>query len=144
MPQRPSYDAHHPADLASLSVLPLRRKRGVGHVVIADPRLPKEQRDAWEREINSKLHACGCAEASVGMLVGLFGVLAFLIVRWAGGAGFAWSDLGWAFAILFMASLVGKMVGLARAETRYRDLVRRIGREWHAAPPRAEVLRVCG
>jgi len=144
MSKRPAYNARHPADLASLSVLPLKRKRGIGRVVIADPEIPNDKREAWERDINRNLRACGCSESSVLMLIALVGYCAYLIWRWVTGAELGWSHLGWGVLVLFIAASVGKGLGLLRAEARYRRLVERIGQEWKARPPQSDTIWTCG
>jgi hypothetical protein len=138
------YNARYPADLESLSVLPLGRKRHAGRVVIADPGVSQERRTSWEREINRKLHACGCVEASAGLMIGIAAGLVYLIVRWVGGAAFSWTELGLCLLFVFAISLAGKMVGLSRAQSRYRALVRDIAQEWKARPPQSERLKGCG
>jgi hypothetical protein len=144
MPARHPYEAHYPADLTSLSVLPLKRKLGIGRVVIADPNVAKDKRETWERDINRNLRACGCAESSVLLLAALVGYGAYLLWRWSAGGQIGWRHLGWALLILAIAAAVGKAVGLLRAEGRYRRLVRQIGREWSATPPKSDTISKCG
>lgn len=138
------YHARYPAELEALSVLPLGRKRHAGRVLIADSNVSEERRTSWEREINRRLHACGCVEASAGMMIGIAASLVYLIARWAGGAAFSWAELGLCLLFVFAVSLAGKMVGLSRAQGRYRALVRDIAREWNTRPPRSEKLKGCG
>jgi hypothetical protein len=45
---------------------------------------------------------------------------------------------------VFLCALVGKWIGLVRAEMRYRDLVQRIAEEWPAEPPKATRVIRCG
>jgi hypothetical protein len=144
MSARRPYEARYPADLTALSVLPLKRKRGISRVVIADPDVPKDKKDAWERDINRNLHACGCAESSVLILLGLAGYCAYLLWRWSAGGQIGWRHLGWGLLVLAVAAVIGKGVGLLRAETRYRELVRRIGQEWRARPPKTDTISKCG
>jgi hypothetical protein len=142
--KRPSYYARHPADLESLSVLPLKRKRGIGQVVIADADLPIDKREGSQREINRALRACGCAESSVGLMAGLFGFAGYALWRWLQGFPFGWRHLGWALLAMFAGALLGKLAGLVAAERRYRVLVHRIGREWPAEPPKTREVLDCG
>jgi hypothetical protein len=78
------------------------------------------------------------------MLITLAGYCAYLIWRWTTGAELGWSHLGWAALALFAAAAVGKVVGLLRAEARYRRLVQRIGQEWPARPPQSDTIWTCG
>ena len=112
--------------------------------MIADPGVSQERRTSWERDINRRLHACGCVEASAGMMIGIAAGLVYLMVRWAGGAPFSWTELGLCLAFVFAVSLIGKLVGLSRAQSRYRALVREIAREWKVRPPQSEKLKGCG
>jgi hypothetical protein len=138
------FQVRYPVELLSLSVLPLRRKPGIGAVIIADTTVPQDKRQSWERQINRHLRACACAESSLGLLIGLLGYVLYLAWRWSAGAEVGWNALGWGILVVFLCALIGKWIGLVRAEMRYRDLVRRIGEEWPAQPPKvAQVLR-CG
>jgi len=143
MSRRP-YEARYPADLKALSVLPLKRKHGIAGVVIADPGVSKEKKESWERDINRNLRACGCAEASALILTALFGYGVYLLWRWSAGGQIGWRHLGWGVLALVVAALIGKGLDLLRAETRYRELVQRISREWIAQPPKSDVISKCG
>jgi hypothetical protein len=143
MSRRP-YEARYPADLTALSVLPLKRKPGIGRVVIADPGVSKDKKETWERDINRNLRACGCAESSAFILSALVGYGLYLLWRWSAGGQLGWRHLGWGVLVLVVAALIGKGLGLLRAESRYRELVQRIAREWTARPPKADVISRCG
>jgi hypothetical protein len=138
------FHVRYPIELRSLSVLPLKRKPGVGSVVIADPALPQDKRQSWERQINRHLRACACAESGLGLLLALIGIALYLVWRWSAGGELGWSTLGWSALVAFLCALFGKWVGLVRAEMRYRDLVRRIAEEWPAQPPKARQVNRCG
>ena len=138
------FQVRYPVELRSLSVLPLKRNPGIGAVVIADATLPQDKRQAWERQINRHLRACACAESSFGLLLGLIGYVVYLLWRWSAGAELGWSALGWGVLFVSICALMGKWLGLVRAEMRYRDLVRRIAEEWPAEPPKATRIIRCG
>ena len=138
------FHVRYPLELRSLSVLPLKRKPGVGAVVIADPAVPQDRRQSWERQINRHLRACACAESGLALLLALIGIALYLTWRWWTGDELGWSALGWSAMVAFLSAFLGKWIGLVRAEMRYLDLVRRIAEEWQAEPPKARQVSRCG
>jgi hypothetical protein len=123
----------HPDELAGLSTLPLRSHRGAGPIEIADETVDQKTRSRWETELNRRYYACGCAEGTIGLLLGLvvFGVLLAVSVPGLGAA------IGLGVVCVLAGSALGKIVGLARANSELKRLTAMIAREWDA-PKRVE------
>jgi hypothetical protein len=85
-----------------------------GRVHLDLPHLAKAQQDLAEARLNRALLACGCTEGAFGLIVALLpaGVLA-----WRG-------QFGWAFGMVLLGALAGKLVGLARRQAALRREIR--------------------
>jgi hypothetical protein len=124
-----------PADLAGLSVLPLMQPRPRGIIRIEAAGLGEEQRSVWERQLNKAYGACACGEASLGTLCGLIFAGLWLAAVGAGGPGFGWADAGVLFGGVVVGTVLGKTMGLVRAQTRLQRLAGEIGAQWDAPRP---------
>jgi hypothetical protein len=134
----------HPSELAALSVLPLRQPRPRGRVVLWDPHVAEEERLDWEARLNRSYRACGCGEASLGLLVGLLGAGAVVGALALDGAGpGAVAAAGWVLGSAIAGNLLGKAMGLWRAEARLKRLVREITARW-PHEPRPTSAEGCG
>lgn len=85
-----------------------------GRVRLDLPHLAKAEQALAEARLNRVLLACGCTEGSVGLMLALLpaGVLA-----WQG-------RFVWAFGLVLLGALAGKVVGLARRHLALRREIR--------------------
>lgn len=133
----------HPDELKALSVMPLMQPRPRGRIIIKDDTLPGETRAKWEADLNRAYGACGCGEASLGLLVGVAGAAVWLGVRVLSGAEFSWQDALWVLLAAAIGQGLGKFAGLVRAQGRLVRLVTDVSQDWKA-PPRAHAHGGCG
>jgi hypothetical protein len=133
----------HPDDLKGLSVMPLMHPNPRGRLVLQDKSLPDEVRSRWEKDLNRAYAACGCGEASLGLVVGLLAALIFIATQVLSGIPLTgWHGL-WLFLAVAIGQGLGKFAGLVRAQSRLARLVVEIGRDWRAEP-RAHSHDACG
>lgn len=114
-----------PNDLNGLSVLPGRRLPGAGRIEIAAEGVDQKTREAWERRLNARYYACGCAEGSIGLVLGV----AVCGLALAFGSRDGWSILG-LVAVPLAGLVIGKIAGLIRAEARFKETVAEIREQW--------------
>lgn len=139
--KRETREIHHPSQLAGVTVWRTLRARTLGPVHIASDAIAPEQARAWERQLNSLQRACGCEAAGIGLAIGA--VIAFAW-WWLTDADVATGvAVTRSVALVFGAAIIGKVIGLWRAERRLQRLVTEIRGEWRA-PPLAYSERVCG
>jgi hypothetical protein len=127
---------HHPAQLAALSVLPLRQTSPRGAIKLDAPKMGESERAAWEKRLNRAFHACGCGEASLGTLVGLIASGTWVGIRIVNTGGTGLGDLFIVLAGVVIGTTFGKIAGLVRAEAKLHRLVRELQTEWKAEPLR--------
>nr|WP_070961120.1 hypothetical protein [Hyphomonas sp. Mor2] len=125
-----------PSALSGLSVWPGSRTPGLGEIVITTKDLDAAQRQQYARALNRHYYACGCSEASVGILLGIVLALAAMAV---GGIGL--SSLG-LFALPLAGLVLGKLFGLARAQARLKATIRDIQSVWTPDPAPEPALRL--
>jgi hypothetical protein len=137
---------NHPSQLNALSILPLFRpvRRAPIHLAGAMEKHP--QREAWERDINSHLRACGCSSAANGLLLGL--IVAGLVIAWQ---VMATDDsmtplraIGLFFTLAIGGAVVGKLTGLASADRKLKMLVTVIQGHWKVDTPPGDGAISCG
>ena len=123
----------HPDELAGLSVYPWRRSRSRGRVHLADASLDRETRGEWEKRLNRAIAACGCGEASLGLLTGALIGGGWLAWRWLDSGA---STISWTLPVIaaLVGSFAGKAAGLMRAQGKLKRLTRTIRRDWKAKP----------
>jgi hypothetical protein len=115
----------HPHALQSLSVLPGKRLPGAGRIEVRAEGVDKDTIADWSKDLNRKYYACGCAEGSIGLLVGL----AAAGVAFAFGATQGWGNFGLiGMPVIGLAG--GKLTGLFRAEVRLKAVVANISQTW--------------
>jgi hypothetical protein len=85
--------------------------------------IPTGERLAWERMLNRHLNACGCAEGSVGLLIGVAVVLAAYLV-----SSEPWSTwaVGAACALPLALLAGGQTIGRRRGRVRFQEAVGRL------------------
>lgn len=112
--------------MSRLSVLPGKRAPGAGRIVIADDTLGHDMREDFADRLNRRYYACGCAEGAIGLTLGAAAAAVFL----------ALGDVSWRSTGLIglpLAGLVlGKLVGLVRAESRLKETIESIRGRWPA------------
>ena len=122
----------HPSQLEALSVLPIKRSPGRRRVAIADHLIASpQQREALEGELNRRLFACGCTAATAGLLLAVFGYFAWALIANPdiGLLGHA----GRCLLAMIAGSVIGKLVGLAAAESRLKQTIAEVKRAIPAA-----------
>lgn len=134
----------HPTQLNRLSTLPLIRRAGDGRLRLAGEIADHPERERWEKELNRHYYACGCAEGSQGLLLGLLAGAGYAAWAYAGGDWSAGRLILTALAIAVAASAVGKFAGLLRAQAKLRRTVKEIQSAWKVPPGEFEENAVCG
>jgi hypothetical protein len=104
-----------PVELQRLLTTPSREFR------VELPALFPEENLALERLLRRHYNACGCAEGTVGLLVGMVvSALFWVFVSPYGWLGNAWASIGFSIAL----SGIGKVVGKVRARRSLRSVLR--------------------
>jgi hypothetical protein len=133
-----------PFELGELSTLPLVRSRGRGRIKLSGRMAAHQKAAEWERELNRYYFACGCDTGAKGTLIGLAGAAVLLIDSLVRG-WFGWTRvILLSLALIIVLSVMGKFVGLFRANHRLNRLIREIQQQM--PPERAEPAPVllCG
>lgn len=104
-----------PADLATL---PKRLRLGQGPIrlTLALPGMGEPDRALAEARLSAHLSACGCNEGALALIVALPPAVFVAVLSPLSPGG--WQSWAVVFAVLVAASLIGKLVGLARARRR--------------------------
>lgn len=114
----------HSSQLRALRTFPLLRTPGLGVLRLGGEMARHENREKWQRELNRSYHACGCDTGAKGVLIGL---LAGLIAAGLDGAPWlSWQAAGVVFGPALAGALIGKIIGLVRAQFRLTRTVREI------------------
>jgi len=115
-----------PHELGELSTLPFLRSRGRGRIRLTG-RLAADQNSAqWEHDLNRLYFACGCDTGAKGTLIGFLGAVLLTIVSQRRG-WFGWSSLILlSLALIIVASVIGKLIGVFQANSRLKRLIRQI------------------
>jgi hypothetical protein len=114
------------ATRSDLEALPRRLSPGQSPVRLSLvlPGLAEPARSLWETRLATQLSACGCSEGAIGLVIGLVPATALAFGPHLAPGG--WARWGVFLAVLVLASLGGKCVGLARARRRMRQEVDRL------------------
>jgi hypothetical protein len=129
----PKLEITNPSQLAGLSVWPWRRAGGTVGVVIHAPDVPESDREAWQKEVNGLLFVCGC---DIGALVMTIGLVAYLILlAFHIGPVSLGGRIAAGFGVVVAGVLIGKAIGLARAQSRLRLLIAEIRTRWNGPTP---------
>jgi hypothetical protein len=124
----------HPGELSGLSVLPLMRPRPAGIVRVESDALDAASRSNWERRLNRAYRACGCGEASLGTVTGLLMGAVWSGTRWTLGSGTVFGTVEILLGCIVIGTILGKAVGLLRAQAKLNDLIKEIRAEWKGEP----------
>lgn len=141
---RKEYLVEHSSQLNGLSTLPLARTPGLGTIRLGGVMARHPERERWERELNRSYHACGCDTGAKGLLLALVpGVAAGAsgLSREAyTGLGAAGVGLGFALA----GAVLGKLVGLVRAQRRLSRVAAEIQGAVREREPSVVEVWTCG
>jgi len=113
----------HPGELKSLSVLPIKRKPGQRRVMLS-ALLAGEGRDDYESKLNRRLFACGCTESALGIILALSAYLIWVVV-WSGESSLL-GHIGSGLAAFLAVAVLGKIIGLIRAEKHLKETIQMI------------------
>ena len=120
---------------------PFRKPR----VFLRNSGLSELETRAWEQQLENLRQECGCTEGALALvafmvLYGLYVLKAGLLgpdVHRPGAAGLA---VGFLVGGLILSPLVGKLVGLALAEARYRRTCGKLGERLRSIQPQPAVM----
>jgi hypothetical protein len=90
---------------------------------------------AWERGLTRHQSPCGCEQGAVGLLIGVFGYLCYLLLRPGGWAHAGWREFWIGCVVVAFTASVGKLLGILSGRRKMRRLIREIRAEWK--PPNA-------
>jgi hypothetical protein len=99
----------HPSELSALSTLPWQRMPGRGRIVIDDANVAELLRTKWEQQLNRMYFACGCDSAAIGLMVGIVGYAAWILLRPGGWASLGEYDALVGLGVAVGVALVGKV-----------------------------------
>ncbi|HYW74118.1 MAG TPA: hypothetical protein VE961_24050 [Pyrinomonadaceae bacterium] len=89
---------------------------------------------AWERKLMRQQSPCGCEQGAVGLLVGVFGYLLYVLIR-PGWAHLGWRELWIGCVVVGFTASVGKLLGILWGRRKLRRLIRQIRAEWKPPNP---------
>jgi len=133
---------NHPSQLNSLSTLPFSRRTGIGKIVFNESFLHPDK-EKWQQKLNREYYACGCSEGAKALLIGLFiflmvGVIGFFYSNWS---------LSKSVTVIFVGtiamSVLGKLIGLVKANKKLRATIQEIQSVWQPEWPQGEIIG-CG
>ena len=109
---------------------------------VAVPELSASENEEWSDHLRLLYFACGCREGAWFAFVVMLLAPAWLIARAGALDALSWSEAGIWLGAVFVASGIGKLIGLVRARTRLETMVALLGetlltRGAHAMPSRA-------
>lgn len=76
--------------------------------------------------LNRHLNACGCGLASVFVVMAMAGLATFYGTTWRDSPGLNWQTGAMVFVALCAAAALGKLIGIAHSEWRFRRLLKRV------------------
>ncbi|MCB8823323.1 hypothetical protein [Microvirga rosea] len=127
---------HHPDELNALSVLPLMQPRPRGILRLETTAFAADERASWEKRLNRAYHACACGEASLGMITGVLIAIVWVGLRIATIGSIGITDGAIVLGSAVAGTVIGKILGLFRAQVRLRRLVNALQTQWRSEPIR--------
>ena len=91
--------------------------------------LPREELVRWQILLNQRLSACGCSEGAILLLASTIAYISYLLFTRSQFSSIGWNEVGIGFGIIFLASLLGKFLGLIRAQIQLSRLVSKLKAE---------------
>jgi hypothetical protein len=76
--------------------------------------------------LNRHLNACGCGLASVFVVMAMAGLALFYGTAWHDSPDLGWQRGATVFVVLCAAAALGKLIGVAHSEWRFRRLLERV------------------
>ena len=94
------------------------------HIEVATP---VEHRERFEYRINAHYQACGCVESGISVLLTI-AVLVTWRIAWPEHPVYAWRDATLDIGIVFVAALLGKLVGIVRSHLALQGTLQELAR----------------
>lgn len=88
------------------------------------PDLTEAERARWERRINRYSSVCGCKSSAWFLTIAVIGYLGFLLLAPDTMVPQGWSRLSWGVGVVFIAGLIGKLIGLLAGSILLRRTLR--------------------
>lgn len=132
----------HPSQLNALSTLPFMRRAGLGQIVLAEA-FHHQDKAQMEQNLNKNYYACGCSHGAKALLMGM------LVFGGAGLFGFFSNDWSASKSLTtflggtILASLTGKLFGLAAANGKLKKTIKEIQMVWKTDDPKVKLID-CG
>jgi len=90
--------------------------------------LPPEETQRWQNKLNDLQSECGCAMGAVFLLLSGVVYVAYLVARPSSAPRSWWIDLGVGFLAVLFGALLGKALGIQRAQWRLKRDISRLKR----------------
>jgi|GEM_PF-1062645 len=97
-------------------------KRKLKHFTFNFSWLSDDENERWQKKISKSYYACGCETGSIFLLLSIVGVGIYFAVNQFTDVAFR-ITLGkvlWSLLLIFVASGIGKAMGLAMAKRKFR------------------------
>jgi hypothetical protein len=120
----------HPSQLNGLSTLPFTRTSGLGTLRLGGELAEHPERKKWEAQLNRAYYACGCDTSAALLTIGLLLGSAWSIFAFAQKMMGGWAALGFPLLCAVGGAVVGKLIGLLRANTRLQQIIQDIQGHW--------------
>jgi hypothetical protein len=134
----------HSSELNALTTNPFRRTPGLGVLRLGGVMADLPERERWEAELNGHYYACGCDTAAKGLLLGLVaGVGAFVFLFMSDQSHVVSAALVGA-AIALAGAIIGKGIGLVRAQRRLSTTAREVQAAASPREPHLKEMIGCG
>lgn len=113
----------HPSELNTLTAFPFARRRGRGRIALSDA-FQHPERGQLEKDINKNYYACGCSTSARYLIAGLvIGAVVIGIDAAFLDEQYIQSPVVALLVLTFGGGILGKLVGLARANKKLKRSV---------------------
>lgn len=133
----------HPSQLNALTSFPFLRTRGRGKISLPES-IQHPDKEKWEKDINKNYYACGCDTGAKGLMLFLVAGLIYSIY------GNITTDISIITSVLQVVlfavggAIVGKVVGLWRADNRLKKTVHTVQAHWELKLKPEKQIYTCG
>jgi hypothetical protein len=100
--------------------MPIKRKSGQRKVSLREL-LAGEEGGKIEAMLNRRLFACGCTESALAIVLALAGYIAWLLI-WSENVSVL-GHMGRGLLVIVAGAILGKAIGLLRAERRLKETI---------------------